>query len=516
MDGNPNTYFKTVYGMGDGDDFLILLSRSIPISSIKITTGDADGNDTVTEGFVDASDDGAKYTKVASFGKDGVATADLHGKSFSSLRIRVNPHTGIPTLLIREIAINSNAAITHTEYGPGRGFVDISQAPDCADWAKRAEQQMEDFWADTAALLYSDKFITPNAVNVEYRTGPNVTGVAATGGGVMTVNADWARHHDDDTGLTVHETAHVIQSMSAYDPVWLIEGIADWIRWVKFEPEHFHPRINVEKATYHDSYQTTATFLGWLELHYDSQLVTKLNKATRFGKYKPQMFKDYCGKDIDTLWAEFIAAYKADPVNIITPPIAAADRPRVVPTVTAGTSVSVDLTSAFNITGIYGDGATFPATSGADSGGAAFPAVPLGADVTFKDVGFKLGPANAPDLVAAKGNVLPVNPASYKSLWILGTAVDGNQMAQSFIVTYTDGATLELVQNMSDWYQPQGYPGESRAVKSPYRVLGDGTKDPRPFFLYSYGFALDPNKTVKSITLPSNEMVRIAAVTLAN
>ena len=153
-------------------------------------------------------------------------------------------------------------------------------------------------------------------------------------------------------GLTVHETAHVVQAYSTYNPVWLVEGIADYIRWVKFEPENFRLRINVQKSTYHDSYRTTATFLAWCELHYDSTLVTKLSRAVRFGTYSNDLFKTYCGKDVDTLWSEFVAAYQADPVNIITTPIAAADRPRALPAGRAGSSVPVDLSAAFNSTGI--------------------------------------------------------------------------------------------------------------------------------------------------------------------
>ena len=126
-----------------------------------------------------------------------------------------------------------------SRWGRGAAFYDISQAPDLTVWARTAETQMEEFWPDTEALLYTDKFIPPNMVNVIYRTGPHVTGVAATGGGVMEVNSAWCRAHADDTGLTVHETAHVIQAYSSYNPVWLVEGIADYIRWVRFEPEHF-------------------------------------------------------------------------------------------------------------------------------------------------------------------------------------------------------------------------------------------------------------------------------------
>ena len=283
LDGDASTYFQSVYGMGDGDDFLVLLSSPIPVQSLTITTGDSDSQDILTNGFVEISVDGVHYTKAASFDEKGIAESSLSGKLVEAIRIKLNPGQGLSKLVIREISIHSDVLISHVALGPGRGFYDVSSSPDLAGWAQKAETQMEEFWPDTAALLYTDGFLVPNMVNVIYRTGPNVTGVAATGGGVMEVNTAWCHAHPEDTGLTVHETAHVIQAFSSYNPVWLVEGIADYIRWVKFEPEHFHPRINVQKSTYHDSYQTTATFLGWCELHYDSALVTKLSKAVRFG-----------------------------------------------------------------------------------------------------------------------------------------------------------------------------------------------------------------------------------------
>ena len=514
VDGDMNTYFKTAYGMDDGDDFLVLLSRPISVKSLRITTGDTEGQDTLENAFVDTSPDGVHFAKAADFDKAGVANADLRNRPVAALRIRLNPHTGVPSLLVREISINSPTPIAHFQWGPGRGFYDISQAPDLAVWAQKAEAQMEEFWPDTAALLYSDNFITPNMVNVVYKTGPGVTGVAATGGGVMTVNSAWCRAHPEDTGLTVHETAHVIQAMSAYDPVWLIEGVADYIRWVRFEPQNFQYRITRGKSTYHDAYRTTAAFLGWCELHYDSRLVTKLNEATRFGGYSNALFLKYCGKDVDTLWAEFLTAYEADPKGVLTTPLAAADRPRVLPTVAAGSSVPVDLSAAFNATGIVKDAATFDLTGGVDAGGAAYSASLLGSSQTVKNVEFKLGPAGAPDMVVARGSVIALPAGKYASLWLLGAAVEGSQRAQTFHVTYTDGSGQDLVQNMSDWFQPQSFVGESRAVKMPYRDMADGARDARTFYVYSYGFALDGAKTVQSVTLPTNENVKILAMTL--
>jgi hypothetical protein len=521
VDGDPSTYFKSAYGMGDGDDFVVLFSQPIRIQSLRVATGTPDHQDVLTDGVVETSPDAIHYTASASFDNTGIAAAALPNLLVEAIRIRLSPRHSIPKLLIRDISVQTSAKLSHAMLGPGRGFVDLSQvpasqAPVIAKWADKAEEQMESFWPDTAALLYSDDFITPNMVNVVYTTGPDVTGIAATGGGVMTVNTKWCQAHPEDTGLTVHETAHVIQAFSAYDPVWLVEGIADYIRWVKFEPEHFHPRIAVKKATYHDAYQTTATFLAWCELHYDSELVPKLNRAVRFGVYRPVMFQKYCGKDINTLWSEFVAAYQTDPAHIITPPVAPADQPRLLPAVTAGSSVPVDLSAAFNTVGILSDGMALAGSGGVDGEGNGYSAQLLGPTVIWKNVQFTLGPASSADLVSCHGSVLPVTAGNYSSLWLLGAAVEGNQMAQSLTVTYTDGSTESLSQNLSDWFQPQNFPGESRAAKMAYRTMASGLKDTRPFYVYSYGFRLDHAKTVQSLTLPDNANVKLLAVTLAN
>jgi len=49
------------------------------------------------------------------------------------------------------------------------------------------------------------------------------------------------------------------------NPGWLVEGIADYIRWFKSEPESQRPRPNPAKAKYTDSYRTTAAFLNYVE-----------------------------------------------------------------------------------------------------------------------------------------------------------------------------------------------------------------------------------------------------------
>ena len=46
-----------------------------------------------------------------------------------------------------------------------------------------------------------------------------------------------------------------------------------------------------------------------------------------------------------------------------------------------------------------------------------------------------------------------------------------------------------------------------------YRNFDNGTKDQRTFNLYEYQFALNPKKTVQSMTLPNDKDVAVLAAT---
>ena len=96
-----------------------------------------------------------------------------------------------------------------------------------------------------------------------------------------------------------------------------------------------------------------------------------------------------------------------------------------------------------------------------------------------------------------------------------GVAVNGNQANQTFTVNYADGTTQTFTQSLSDWFSPQNYTGESKAVTMAYRDLANGTKQNRPFYVYGYSFSLNATKTVSSITLPNDANVKLLSVTLS-
>lgn len=175
-------------------------------------------------------------------------------------------------------------------------------------------------------------------------------------------------------------------------------------------------------------------------------------------------------------------------------------------------AVTVDLASAYNATGIYEDGSTFDEASSIDDGGFAFPAQPLGSTLEWDGVLFKLGPANAPDVVTGRTVALP--SGKFASLMMLATGVDGSQKSQTFTVAYADGTSSTFTQSLSDWYSPATFNGESTAATVPYRLSGDGEIDDGTFDIFGYSFDLDSNKGVRSITLPNNRGVVVFAMAL--
>lgn len=181
---------------------------------------------------------------------------------------------------------------------------DTSEVPELAPWANEARALVEEWHPRIAALLASDGFTPPTAVALVFKK--DMKGVAGTAGDRITIASRWVRDHPDDRGMVVHELTHVIQSYPPTRDGWLVEGIADYVRFYHFEPG---TRITIDprRASYRDGYRTAARFLDWAQRTYDPRLVRTLNAALREKRYRPELFRSSTGKSLDALWAEFVA-----------------------------------------------------------------------------------------------------------------------------------------------------------------------------------------------------------------
>lgn len=190
--------------------------------------------------------------------------------------------------------------------------LDTSQSPQLKEWAEtKLRPEIDKWYPIFVTCLASDGFTAPKKFNITIRPG---RGVAATGGTNVFVSTAWVESQikrgdwNEAVGSVIHELAHVVQQYRGRgNPGWLVEGIADYMRWFHFEPMAHRPRLrNPANAKYTDSYQTTAGFLEYVVKNHDHEFVVKMNAAMRQGRYNPSLWKDYTGMTAQELWNQYV------------------------------------------------------------------------------------------------------------------------------------------------------------------------------------------------------------------
>jgi hypothetical protein len=185
---------------------------------------------------------------------------------------------------------------------------DTSKVPDLQPWGKAAEALCAVWYPKVVKILESDDTQRPLPEVVRIVFDPDYKGVAAAGGGRITISPAWVRSHPHDFGMVVHELTHLVQRYPRSRAGWLVEGIADYVRLQHFEPDLPRPKIDFTRAKHTDAYKTTAAFLIWLERKYGPAVVPRLNAALRAGTYTDTLFADITGKGVQTLWTDFAAS----------------------------------------------------------------------------------------------------------------------------------------------------------------------------------------------------------------
>jgi hypothetical protein len=188
--------------------------------------------------------------------------------------------------------------------------MDTSQMAVLTDYMKRAETVANTWYPRLIEILGVDAATLPKKIRILMDV--NYDGVAAASGAEIRVSAKYVLKNPNDLGMIVHELTHVIQKYPKYNPVWLVEGIADYVRFFHYEPDT-KVRVNPEKANARQSYRTTGAFLAWAVGKYDKELVRKLDAALKADTYTEEMWTKLTGKTLDQLNDEWLASVKANP-----------------------------------------------------------------------------------------------------------------------------------------------------------------------------------------------------------
>ncbi len=304
FDGKADTFFASAGPAKGGDDLTLTFDAPATVRVIEVATGRPDGTDKLSAGSLEISADGATFERVAGFPATGVARVEVGDRPLRALRIRAQHDLPGP-LVVREFGIESDR-VKPFEH-PVEFAVAVEDAADLQTWTEATARLCEQWYDALAAELDSPGFRPTDQIALTMKR--NYRGVAAAGNGRITGSARYFETHRDDQGAFIHETVHVIQAYKGQrrNPGWLVEGVADWVRFYVYEPGKAG-RVDPEKARYDASYRTTAAFLDYLARTHDKEIVRKLNRAMREGTYDKAIFEQLCGKPVEALDADWRAS----------------------------------------------------------------------------------------------------------------------------------------------------------------------------------------------------------------
>jgi hypothetical protein len=190
--------------------------------------------------------------------------------------------------------------------------IDVSEVPQHQEWADKAAKLCKEWYPKLVATLPSDGYTPPTKVTLQFKK--DMKGVAHTINDRIVIASDWITKHPEDIGMVHHELVHFVQQYRKPNrgAGWLVEGIADYLRWYVYEPTAMKPDelrraqyANPEKAKFNDSYRTTASFLNYVVKNIDPDAVSKLNVLLREGKYSDKELEVITKKPLSEVEADW-------------------------------------------------------------------------------------------------------------------------------------------------------------------------------------------------------------------
>lgn len=182
-------------------------------------------------------------------------------------------------------------------------------------------------------------------------------------------------------------------------------------------------------------------------------------------------------------------------------------------------SYPVNLGSYFNIDGISTDNNRKDGNF--DGNGQTYSAELMPKDIVSQDVKFTMGPTTdgQNNFIQANGQNIRLHPGKYDYLYILGSSSGKGKPDGIFKVNYLGSSSTERYIPFTNWTATIGgfnipKVGDTIGYEFTHNHNQDGDNLVKNNYLFMYKIKLDNRKIVNSLTLPSSEAIKVAAVTL--
>ena len=198
----------------------------------------------------------------------------------------------------------------HKPYESVSVHLKVSQVPQLENWGFHAKELIK-LWSPRISRILD---IEDYPHNIDLTIQKSDEGIAFADSNAITVSSHWIEKYPEDIGLIVHEAVHVVQLYPKFEPGWITEGIADYIRWHLYEkkPLDWFP-VGEDEKGYEAAYRITGGFFLWITLHKNADFMKILNTSMKNIEYEDTIFFLYTGNDLDGLWKEYIQFRKENP-----------------------------------------------------------------------------------------------------------------------------------------------------------------------------------------------------------
>jgi hypothetical protein len=313
FDGKADTFFASAQDAGRDDHFTLVFDEPVAVTSVAVATGRPQGGQQLDAGVLEVSADGHRFEELAPFA-DGAARGQPEGRWVQAVRVRSTINLK-HSLAVREFTIESDPPVQVFKY-PIEFVADASNVPEMREWLEKAARVCERAYPLINEELPGPGFKPGRVITIGLTTNYDEARLAqAVGGGRITGSAPWFKEHPDDVGALVHTTVYFVQRYPfGWNPPWLEQGVADYVRFFKFEPGKLPPR-DPDRARYDGGYKDTAAFLAYLTQKYDHHIVRKINQVLREGEFREEIFQELTGKTVQQLGEEWRDSLRPNPTT---------------------------------------------------------------------------------------------------------------------------------------------------------------------------------------------------------
>jgi hypothetical protein len=186
--------------------------------------------------------------------------------------------------------------------------MDTRDAPQLAFWAEELKRRIAKWWPIVTEALASPGYNPPNSVIVRFSNALPDTLAGHTVDNVISLNAPYILAHPSYYNYVGHELVHVLQDYPKPFAGWIVEGVADYVRYYVLFPQDRERFFNPQTANFRRGYQPAAAMLDFVERRGGIGSVRRLNAAMRRGEDGELVLARLAGISLDELWTQVVAS----------------------------------------------------------------------------------------------------------------------------------------------------------------------------------------------------------------